>query len=139
MGRTYHGEWDYDSCERILGKRREKKVANNTRLRRSGENDDEFVLELHATDIARMYPDGRVRLNSGGYRSATTKNRMTGVTPQRCGVYQEKGVWYFYRRDENYCDLGKIPFWDGMIVDDQGRLTNPEDEPQPGSPRYSYS
>jgi hypothetical protein len=53
----------------------------------------------HSTIVARKAADGRtVELNTGGWKSATTKTRMNQFANQHCGgkfsVYQKNGNWY---------------------------------------------
>ena len=68
------------------------------------------VMQLHRTNIA-IYADGVLTLNTDGWYSATTKERLNGVL-DRLGykVYQKKGVWYVY----NSQNEESIEFKDGM-------------------------
>lgn len=55
----------------------------------------------HQTVVVEAHPDGRVRLDSGGYRTPTTKTRMNQTARQYAlgfHVYQEKGRWYVLPR-----------------------------------------
>ncbi len=55
--------------------------------------DNEAVaIRYHATDVVTYHKDGRIVLNSGGYRTMTTKDRMNCYSP--ASVYQESGLWY---------------------------------------------
>lgn len=63
----------------------------------------------HQTMVCEGYVDGKVLLNSGGYRTATTKLAMNQALselgrPER--VVQVKGQWL----------VGDRPFADGMIL-----------------------
>jgi hypothetical protein len=51
-------------------------------------------LKLHATDVITWTPDGKIILNSGGYRTHTTKDRMNGFLPAGIRVYQKNFNWY---------------------------------------------
>lgn len=71
------------------GKIREtKKLANNTYARRDG---DAVAVRLHATDVVTLHDDGRVILDTGGWRTMTTRDRMDRYAPG-VRVYQERGV-----------------------------------------------
>uniref|UniRef100_A0A6M3LK84 Uncharacterized protein n=1 Tax=viral metagenome TaxID=1070528 RepID=A0A6M3LK84_9ZZZZ len=52
------------------------------------------VIRLHRTDILVFKPNGDVVLNSGGWQTVVTKERMNGFLPKGWGIYQEKNVWY---------------------------------------------
>jgi len=88
-------------CEAILKGKLRKKIDHNTYLsRRIGG----YSITLYATDVITIYDDGRYVLNSGGYRTVTTKDRLNKYGPVR--VHQSKHVWY----------AGDVPFEDGMTV-----------------------
>ena len=56
----------FNRAEELLGNRDKKKIANNTYLIRL---DDNIIgIRLHSTDIIKLYRDGNIVLNSGGYR-----------------------------------------------------------------------
>lgn len=84
---------DYQECARLVASardRRSKPIDNNTRVEKRGEG--AYALRLHATDIATFYEDGRITVNSGGYRTVTTAARLNAyVTRHR---YAEAGTWY---------------------------------------------
>ena len=90
-----------------------KKIANNTYLTRDDLGN--ICIYLHRTPIITMHPDGTATLDSGGYRTATTKERFGLIT---CNVYQDKFDWYIG-------NSGKpIPFFDGVKVDSVGKVLN---------------
>ncbi len=57
----------------------------------------ELCVRLHQTDVVRVLPSGAVILNSGGWRTVTTKTAINTALVQlgapKC-VHQDKGVWY---------------------------------------------
>jgi len=55
-----------------------KKIGNNTVLYVDG---DLAAVRLHQTDVVTFYADGRIELNSGGWQTATTRDRI-----RACGV-----------------------------------------------------
>lgn len=75
--------------------------------------DGETVIRLHSTDIVRKLIDGSVVLNSGGWKSVTTKDRMNAQLPDGYRLMQEKGVWYVGR---GWNDAARVPYFDGMNV-----------------------
>ena len=52
------------------------------------------VIRLHRIDILVFKPNGDVVLNSDGWQTVTTKERMNKFLPKDWGIYQKKNVWY---------------------------------------------
>lgn len=61
-------------------RRRECKLANNTVLVHHTSEPERYAVRLHETDVVTFYRDGSVKLDSGGWQTFTTRDRMT-----RCG------------------------------------------------------
>lgn len=76
----------------FLGKRESRKVGHNTYMRRE---DGSVVIRFHSTDIIKIAP-GRMVLNSGGYKTVTTKDRFNTHLPAGYGIFSLKGVWRIY-------------------------------------------
>jgi hypothetical protein len=76
------------------------------------------VVRLHMTDIVTRTPDGRTRLDSGGWRTMTTKDRMnTHAAPYV--VHSRAGVWYVSERGAQWSPEGRsVPFYDGIVLPD---------------------
>lgn len=55
-----------------------RKLGNNTYLIRDGE---QLHVKLHATHILTFYPNGDIRLNTGGWNTVTTRARMNEYLP----------------------------------------------------------
>lgn len=83
--------------------RKSRKIGNNTYA--EIEYDDSVSIILHGTTVVRFYPNGLVKLNSGGWRTHTTKKRINKYSP--VGVYQKNFEWFL--RDGT-------PFEDNMLV-----------------------
>lgn len=83
-------------------------------------SDGAEVIRLHMTDIVVKHPNGRVVLNSGGWRTMTTKDRInTYAAPYM--VYSKAGVWWVAERGGGWMiDQGArtVPFYDGMTLPD---------------------
>jgi len=78
---------------------------------------DEVGLILHNTRIVRIDAEGNVRLNSGGWRTVTTKRRMNEALEALgldVSVYQEAFVWYTWALDDDLED--SVTFVDDAIV-----------------------
>lgn len=77
------------------------------------------VIRLHATDIVRIDPatrkrHARVTLNSGGYRTMTTRGRMNDYLGSNYVVTSGDGFWYV--RDRNTGE--SVPYFDGIVLPD---------------------
>jgi hypothetical protein len=83
--------------------RKERKVGNNTYA--EIEYDDSVSIRLHGTAVVRFYPNGTVKLNSGGWRTHTTKKRINQYSPVY--VYQKKYEWYL---------ADGTPFEDNVLI-----------------------
>lgn len=83
------------------------KIANNTVQYYRG---PARVVMLHRTEILTFWPNGDIRLDSGGFMTPTTKARMNQFLPPGYRVYQEDWEWYL-----RYPDGGIRPFRDGMV------------------------
>lgn len=92
-----------------------KMIGNNTI--RWKDNSGDIHIRLHNTDVVTHKSGGTVILNSGGWRTPTTKDRIN----KHMGfgsIGQEKGIWYF-----NYGNT-KVPFFDGLMLNENGEPIN---------------
>lgn len=70
----------------------------------------------HNTAIVQVFGNGNIKLNSGGWRTATTKLAMNQASNEfnlGFSVSQRKGVWYV-----TTAQYGEMPFEDGMTIRD---------------------
>lgn len=88
------------------GKRQVVKVANNTTKRYEG---DDLIIRLHDTDILK-FSGKSIVLNSGGYHTRTTKERINHFLPPGFYVYQKDYEWFLKTPDAKY------DFKDGLEV-----------------------
>lgn len=88
-------------------------------------SDGRQAVRYHHTDVITFFPNGDIQLNSGGWRTVTTKLRFNSYSPVR--VYSDKGIWYVNQPNDK-----PIPYVDGMIFDsnglvkDKGKLNSPD-------------
>lgn len=91
-----------------------RKIENNTWERR-GVMEGITIIRLHRTDIITKFPNGQIKLDSGGWQSVTTKERMSARhLNERYTVGQVKGQWYVRDMRLNR----KVPFYDGILLPD---------------------
>jgi hypothetical protein len=92
-----------------------RKVDNNTYAIRQ---DGNIVIKLHATNIVTFTPAGDIILNSGGWHTPTTKDRISKfISGWR--ITQTKGVWYLW----NYASGDSYRFADGITIHADGTVT----------------
>ena len=92
----------------VTGYTAAKIISNNTI--RINYEDGRQAIRLHNTDIITTHPDGSTELNSGGWRTHTTKARINEYSPLK--IRQRGGCWYVaYTPDQ------EIPFFDGIKFD----------------------
>lgn len=88
-----------------------KKVANNTYAIRYG--DGTMAYRLHNTDVVTHGTDFW-ELNSGGWRTNTTKDRINDWNPFK--ITQKNGQWFVQAGNKTY------DFYDGIRFDIDGNL-----------------
>lgn len=102
----------YEDLKAFLSKGRNKTqrtIANNTLCYDRG---DHIAIRLHCTDVVKVYPDGTYVLNSGGWQTVTTKQRINTFSP--ANVYQKDWTWYLWP--------GDTLFEDGIRVNSSGKV-----------------
>ena len=103
----YYGPNTYDGFDGYLGRKDRRKLSHNVYAVRDGAD---ITIVYHWTAIIRYRPDGRVVLNSGGFRTVTTKSNLNQYSD--CSVWQSKHVWYV-----SFGDSGTSEFEDGVEYD----------------------
>lgn len=93
-----------------LGSRDSRKIGNNTYL--LWITADRIGIMLHNTVVVTLHRSGNVGLDSGGWRTVTTRARMNEYAPG-ISVVQRAFKWFVIT------DQGTREFEDKMIVDHQ--------------------
>lgn len=98
----------YSRLENILNGRLRRTIATATVVsRRVGR----AVVRYHATDVVVAGSGGTVTLNSGGWRTATTKRRINAFLPEGWHLYQHRHEWFLRAPDGR-----EVPFADGITL-----------------------
>jgi hypothetical protein len=92
--------------------RSRRKVANNTWA--EIQPDGSVTITLHRTAIVTIHPGDSITLNSGGWRTVTTKARMNDYVGNR--IFQKRGDWFVTRRIGE--GVVTVPYHDGMTLAD---------------------
>ena len=98
-----------------------RKLDRHTYLRRDNVmNLDLIGVKYHDTYVVTFYPDNRIALNSGGWRTMTTKARINSCNLPYT-LYQDSGVWYVSK--SRWTDREPYIFQDGMVINADGTIT----------------
>ena len=74
------------------------------------------MIRFHGTDIMTFPKKGGVILNSGGWKTVTTKERMNSYNGE-CTIIQDKGMWYVSTSSNSYQGKdSRIPYFDGIKI-----------------------
>ena len=92
-----------------------KRVANNTV--RYTKADGSEVIRLHMTDVVTKKPNGNLVLDSGGWKTPTTKARINEYG--KVQVWTDRGTWYIGGSWNN--KTGRLAFYDGIEVTPDGK------------------
>ena len=76
--------------------------------------DGRVIHYYHQSPVVIDLGDGRLRLDSCGYRTSTTKERINDHLPSGYYVTQQDFTWYLLRKDKS---PAKTKFEDGVVVD----------------------
>lgn len=115
MARNHIVDNTYQGLLEFIAKGRDKRkrtVALNTVAYRG---DNEANIKYHDTFVVSLKGDGSITLNTGGWYTPTTKERINWFMPAGWYVYQEKNIWYLsygYSRQ----DCKRYEFLDGMTL-----------------------
>jgi len=88
-----------------------KKINHHTYVVPDGEN---VAIKLHETNIVTFHPDGTIILDSGGWRTAVTKDRMNNALCGQLQITARNGIWY----------IGGSIYDDNMAIKD-GQVLHP--------------
>jgi hypothetical protein len=69
-----------------------RRLDNNTYLWRDSEDSSVVAIRLHATDILEFKQNGSIKVNTGGWNTVTTRDRLNRYLPRPWHVYSERGA-----------------------------------------------
>lgn len=109
---------NYKELAEFLGDKEHKLIKKSkaqTGARRKG---DDIAIWLYETDILTFKPDGTIILDSGGWKTNTTKARLNDYLPKEFFVYQKNSAWYLFQAP-SYDYI----FEDGLTIHPDGTIT----------------
>jgi hypothetical protein len=107
----------YEELDALLrnSKRKDSKPLRGMRStwlkRRSG---GAIAVQYHETDVVTVRANGSFQLNSGGWKTMTTKDRMNCYLPRGVTVFSERGIWYVTTPKRT------AVYRDGMVIKKNG-------------------
>lgn len=99
---------NYNEALARLNNRQSRKLENHTYLQNTG---NAIVVKLHETNVVTFQKDGMIILNSGGWLTSTTKDRINKYSP--CRITQAKGLWTV---NGKYAFADGITFYKGKVT-----------------------
>jgi len=107
---------DFGTLAGHLAGRYQKTIGNNTVLRDAGPG--AIAVRLHGTDVVTVLADGSVTLDSGGYWTSTTKDRINAFARQLgVSVHSYDYEWRLTLRNGN-----TVAWRDGVTLDQSGEV-----------------
>ena len=107
---NFEERMSYENLDRILGKKDEKKIGNNTVLRRT--MDGKIAIKYHYTDIVTVSKLDNITLDTGGWETSTTLGRLNQLVP--VSIFKRKGKVYVKAKN------GTFDYHDGMVITPNG-------------------
>ena len=68
-----------------------RKLSHNTYVEE--DSDGSIGVRFHATRILTFHPEGTFTVNTGGYRTVTTKQRLNALLPCGYRIHSERYAW----------------------------------------------
>lgn len=101
----------YADALAILGSKDARTIGYNTYLEVDPYDADTIHVRLHNTNIVSFYADSdSVRVNTGGWNTTTTRERMNRYLPEGFRVSNSKRVMYMGLPDGT-----RVPFQNGYL------------------------
>lgn len=80
-------------------------------------NDLAYVVKYHDTEILTYYPDGAIKVQSGGWYTMSTRDRIERFSGIR--INQESGFWTIAKMGGKYGNTAVkpfVPYHDGIVI-----------------------
>ena len=82
----------WEDCVAFIGGRDSRRLGHNTFVDRLAE--DIYGVRYHSTYVVRYFPNGRIGLDSGGWQTVTTAQRLNACSPFSVSFSETYGgVW----------------------------------------------
>lgn len=118
--------------EKLVGRwARGRKLERNTYLERR----DFFsiAIRLHGTDVLTFHEDGSIEVNTGGWNTVTTRDRINRYLPKPWHVYGERGAtilsnyrWHAAGREMQHKGPIEVVLSNSAVINANGTVTGGE-------------
>lgn len=107
--------YTYEGWLALMGGKTFRKIGHNTTAEvLAGPSGKSIGIRYHSTYVAMFHADGTVTLNTGGWHSSTTKQRLNAVLPMSVRVFQQDYAWYVQVGGWDHGQ--RIDFEEGMVI-----------------------
>lgn len=116
----------YDQANEYLGLKPRRPISHNTDIVRR--DDGAIQVKYHGSPVVTYLPAGEAQggpvtlLDSCGWRTPTTKERINAFCPAGFHVWQERSVWHLSKG--SWQDNASWTFADGITIDSYGQVFN---------------
>jgi hypothetical protein len=107
---------DYTTAASYLGRKADRPLPGRT-SRIVRRDDNTIAIRYQQTDVVTYRADGTIILNSGGWKTVTTKARINEYT--RVRLYADKGQWFIAAAPASL-------YYDGMAINNDGQPLTPQ-------------
>ena len=104
-------QMNYDQALEFIAKGKDKNSRRYSPICTLWQEPDHIAVQLHATDIVKLYPNGDVQLYTGGWETSTTKAYMNAFLPACVYVFQKEFSWYV-----NIGTMEVLDFEENMVI-----------------------
>lgn len=123
---------DYKSASEYLkgGKDKTSRPLPGRSTRLESREGGAIAVRYHNTDVVTYIDNGLIALDSGGWRTVTTKARLNEYLPHPWHVYQDKGIWYLGRGYWSDPEKATFVFRDDIMINPEtGEVTGEGENP----------
>lgn len=108
----------HGDCKRFLNGKGYRRIGHNTSVEEL--HGDRYGVRLHSTFVVVFEPDGKVTLNSAGWKTVTTQDRINQIIrPMGFVISQKNYEWRLLPwggSELGWDHVDYIPFEDGMSL-----------------------
>ncbi len=109
----------FAACAAYLGKKQERRIGGVRATTIARMSDGSIGVVYHRTAVVTFFADNTAKIDSGGFETVTTKQRINDSLRDRgVSVYQKAGAWYLTSAGRE-----PVPFYNGAIVSPSGKLS----------------
>lgn len=113
----------YESINACLVGRNANRRKLNPHTYAERRDNGAIAVKFWETDILLWRPDGSCVVNTGGFHTVTTKDRLNQFLPLGVGIFQRNGIWFWSAKDQT---AGAFTDGDCVLPDGTIQMQNPD-------------